>query len=86
MIVRFFLIFLRLKPQPGEMTVCHEYGGFAYTRIFGKRSRIASNGLSHGFGHFLDEMRLNQVSAENQHVTGCVFCPKVSNGKQQMAK
>ena len=77
MFARFFLIFLKLRPQLGEMTICHEYGGFAYTCIFGKRSRIASNGLSYGFGHFLDEMHLNQVGAENQYVTGCVFYPKV---------
>ena len=64
-----------------HLSKCQQKRHFAYTPILSKRARIASNGLAYGFGHFSDEMRLNQVGAENQYVTSRIFYPKVSNGK-----
>ena len=52
-----------------HLTECKQKRLFAYTAVFDKRARIASNGLSYGFGHFFEEMSLNRMHAETQYVT-----------------
>jgi len=64
-----------------HLTECKQKRLFAYTAVFDKRARIASNGLSYGFGHFFEEMSLNRMHVESQQVTAAVLRQKVSNGK-----
>ena len=42
---------------------------FAYTSVFGKHTRIASNALGGTFVPFFNLMRLNRIYTENQMVT-----------------
>ena len=68
------------------MTKCKQYRHFAYTPVFDKPLRIAQNDVGHGFGHFFEEMRLNQVGAENQCITIQNYKFKIQNWHLHMAK
>ena len=52
-----------------DLTKCKKKGKFPYTAVFEKPPNFVEIGLGYGFGHFFDEMRLNQVCIENQNVT-----------------
>ena len=52
-----------------NLTKCRETEPFAYTRVLGRRARIASDGLDLTFIPSNEKKRLNQVCTEIQCVT-----------------
>ena len=61
------------------LTKCKQKANFPYTAVFEKPPNFVEIGLGYGFGHFFDEMRLNQVCIENQNVTRLAKNEKASN-------
>ena len=68
------------------MTICHFLGDFAYTRIFGKRSRIARNGPGHAFVHFFKKTCLNRADFETISASSSCRNPSIFNRQSSMAE